>query len=70
MVWFFERSGEFIRCETREDDTGRWELVVVEASGAERVERFENGDELEDHIRRLHHGFQVSGWFGPHGHFI
>ena len=45
MVWFFERSGQFIRCETREDQAGVWELVVAEPEGTERIERFRNGTE-------------------------
>jgi hypothetical protein len=70
MVWFFERSGQFIRCETRDDQDGVWELVVAEPGRPERIERFGKGDELEDRIRELRRDFLTAGWGGPHGHFI
>jgi hypothetical protein len=69
MVWFFERSGQFIRCETRDGRNGRWELVVVDADGRERVEQFEDSSALDGRVRELECGFRATGWFGPHGRF-
>jgi hypothetical protein len=37
MVWFYERQGNFIRCETRTAPGGGFELVVIEPDGSERV---------------------------------
>ena len=39
MVWFYERHGTFIRCETRESPTAAFELVIINPDGTEKVER-------------------------------
>ena len=72
MVWFFERSGSFIRCETPDptQNPNRYELVIVDAGGNERVERFNNSDELEARRAELHIALQVDGWHGPFGRFL
>ena len=43
MVWFYERQGTFIRCETRTASSGSgFELVVIQPDGSERVEHFDD----------------------------
>ena len=43
MVWFYERQGTFIRCETRVASSGSgFELVVIQPDGSERVEHFDD----------------------------
>ena len=37
MIWFFEKKGQYVRCETRKGADGGYELVITEAGGAERV---------------------------------
>ncbi len=46
MVWFFERKGEYVRCETRKAADGAYELVVTAPDGPERVERFYDTAEM------------------------
>jgi hypothetical protein len=70
MVWFFERDGAFLRCETREVDMGTWELVLVDADGRECVERFADQGELVRRERALLEQLRSTGWCGPHGRLI
>jgi len=47
MVWFYERQGAFIRCETRAAASGiGFELVVIQPDGSERVEHFDDSATL------------------------
>jgi hypothetical protein len=69
IVWFFERNGRFVRCETCEGANGRWELLVLDADGVQRVERFEDDAALAARQRELEREFRGSGWFGPYGRF-
>ena len=67
MIWFFERQGKYVRCETRKTADGAYELVVLDADGAERVERFEDSSSLARRQVELEHSLTASGWTGPHG---
>jgi hypothetical protein len=71
MVWFYERQGTFIRCETR-TATSRsgFELVVIQPDGSERVEHFEDSSTLSRRQAELEHGFMHDGWTGPFGRTI
>ncbi len=71
VVWFFERNGVFVRFET--PDTARtpvYELVIVDADGTERVERFATSDELHRRQQQLQSTLCAEGWTGPHGRFL
>ena len=47
MVWFYERQGSFIRCETRNAAAGGgFELVIIQPDGSERVEHFDDSATL------------------------
>ena len=47
MVWFYERQGTFIRCETRDARAAAgFELVVIQPDGSERVEHFDDSATL------------------------
>jgi hypothetical protein len=67
MVSFFERRGQFIRCETYDRPDGAWQLLIVEADGTERIEEFATPDALDDRLREVEHDFKTCGWFGPYG---
>ena len=67
MIWFFEKKGEYVRCETRKADDGVYELVITDADGTERVERFEDSAELARRQVELERGYAEKGWTGPHG---
>ena len=67
MVSFFEQSGRFIRCETRDCSDGTFELLVINEDGHEQVERFEGAEALDVRLAELENHYQRSGWFGPYG---
>jgi hypothetical protein len=67
MIWFFERQGKYVRCETRKTADGAYELVVVDGDGVERVERFEDSSSLARRQVELEHMLTSDGWSGPHG---
>lgn len=71
MVWFYERQGAFIRCETR---TGRggvgFELVVFHPDGTEQVEHFDDSATLARRQAELESALVHDGWTGPFGRTI
>lgn len=67
MVWFYERQGTFIRCETRIAAAGGFELVVIEPDGSERVEHFEDSSTLSRRQAELENTLTDDGWAGPFG---
>lgn len=71
MVWFYERQGSFIRCETRNASEGHgFELVVIEPDGSERVEHFDDSATLARRQAELENTFRHDGWTGPFGRTI
>lgn len=71
MVFFFERGGQFIRCESRESPDGAsLELVIVYPDGREEIERFDDSEELNRRQRELERSLTSTGWFGPHGRIV
>ena len=67
MIWFFEKQGQYVRCETRKADDGVYELVVTEADGRERVERFDDSMSLAKRQVEIERSLTAQGWTGPHG---
>ena len=67
MIWFFEKKGQYVRCETRKADDGAYELVITDEHGAERVERFDDSASLAKRQVDLEHTLAADGWTGPHG---
>ncbi len=67
MIWFFEKSGEYIRCETSKTSEGLYELVITAPDGTERTERFEDPAEMARRQVELERGYVSAGWAGPHG---
>lgn len=67
MIWFFEKKGAYVRCETRKSDDGVYELVITAPDGTERVERFADSADLARRQVDLEHGYAADGWTGPHG---
>jgi len=67
MIWFFERQGKYVRCETRKTADGAYELVVADGDGTERVERFDDSAALAKRQVELEQRLTADGWTGPHG---
>jgi len=67
MIWFFERKGLYVRCETRKTTDGAYELVITKADGTEDVERFDDSATLAKRQVEIEQGLTSDGWTGPHG---
>lgn len=71
MVFFYERQGQFIRCESRPAETGfGYELAIIHPDGHEDIEHFDDTVELNRRQLELQSELTSSGWYGPHGRVI
>ena len=71
MVWFYERHGTFIRCETRDAASGAgYELLIIQPDGREAVERYADSAALERRQQELQSSLSHDGWQGPFGRTI
>jgi hypothetical protein len=71
MVWFYERHGTFIRCETRAlTPAAGFELLIIHPDGTETVERFTDSHTLERRQREIETTLTHDGWQGPFGRTI
>ena len=71
MIWFFERKGEHLRCEVRSQIEGdRYDLVITEPDGTERVETFSSSAELNKRSIELEKEWRSGGWDGPYMRFL
>jgi hypothetical protein len=71
MVWFYERHGAYIRCETRDAPDGNgFDLLILNPDGSERVEHFEDSASLTRRQQELESTLTVDGWSGPFGRTI
>lgn len=68
MVWFYERHGAFIRCESRAAASGvGFELVVIQPDGSEQVEYFDDSTSLMKRQAEIETSLTHDGWTGPFG---
>jgi len=66
VIWFYERRGEHMRCEIRQQVEGdRFALVVTLPDGTERVEMFDDSSALNRRSIELEHLLTGKGWKGP-----
>ncbi len=66
MIWFYERKGEHLRYEIRQQLEGdRFALVVMLPDGSERVELFEDSMTLNRRSVELEKLLREKGWTGP-----
>ena len=66
MIWFYERQGEHLRCEIRQQIEGdKFALVVTLPDGAERVETFDDSYALNRRSVELEKMLRDKGWNGP-----
>lgn len=65
VIYFFSKDHRFVQCEIY---PGRPHvLTVVDASGAERTERFHSGGDLHDRWTEVQQQLLAEGWSGPLG---
>jgi len=66
VIWFYERQGEHLRCEIRQQIEGdKFALVVTLPDGAERVEIFNDSYALNRRSVELEKMLREKGWNGP-----
>ena len=66
MLWIFERKGKQMRCEIRREGVGAgYEMIVTNADGSQRMERFEEPDELIKRSMDFQRELLESGWRQP-----
>ena len=66
MLWIFERKGEQMRCEIRREGVGAgYEMIVTSPDGSQRMERFEETNDLIKRTLDLQRELLESGWRQP-----
>ena len=66
MLWIFECKGEQMTCEIRREGVGAgYEMVVTNADGSQRMERFEETADLIKRTLDLQGELLESGWRQP-----
>ena len=66
VIWFYERRGEHLRCEIRQQVEGdRFALVVTLPDGTERTEWFDDSNGLTRRSLELEKMLREKGWNGP-----
>jgi hypothetical protein len=66
VIWFYERKGEHLRCEIRQQVEGdRFALVVTLPDGTERTEMFDDSYALNRRSMELARMLTEKGWNGP-----
>ena len=66
VIWFYERQGEHLRCEIRQQIEGdRFALVVTLPDGTERTEVFDDSYALNRRSLELEKMLNEKGWNGP-----
>jgi hypothetical protein len=68
VIWFYAKQGRHLRCEVRQRvDGDRFDLIVTDADGAERVEHLEDSASLTRRSQQLEAEWLTEGWDGPFG---
>jgi hypothetical protein len=68
MIFFFEKNGEYLRCDihTAPDGEG-YELVLINPDGTETAELHSSADAVFRRWTELQGTLKSEGWWGPHG---
>jgi hypothetical protein len=66
MMWIFERQDEQMRCEIRREGVGAgYEMIVTNADGSQRMERFEETGGLIKRTLEFQRELMETGWRQP-----
>jgi len=66
VFWWFEQAGRYVRCEIRFVSDG-YAFVVTGPDGVERIEEFNDSQQLSKRQAALERELAGKGWTGPHG---
>lgn len=67
MFYFFQRDGDFVRCEINGDDESGYRVTITEPGGSERDEIYPSSDAAHARWLELQEQYKSEGWWGPHG---
>jgi hypothetical protein len=68
VIWFYAKQGRHLRCEVRQlVDGDRFDLVITDADGSERVEHFDDSASVTRRSLQLEAEWLNEGWDGPFG---
>lgn len=68
MIWFYAKQGHHVRCEVRTTSDGdQFDLVITDADGSERVERYDDSASVTRRTLQLEAEWIRQGWDGPFG---
>jgi len=68
VIWFYAKQGRHLRCEVRQLAEGdRFDLVITDADGTERVEHFTDSASVTQRSLQLEAEWIHEGWDGPFG---
>ena len=69
MCYWYERGGNYIRCEVHRVDR-HFELVIVCPHGTTSIERYTNSEDVLNRQTALQQSLLGGGWNGPHGRHV
>jgi hypothetical protein len=68
VIWFYAKHGRHLRCEVRPlVDGDRFDLIITDADGSERIEHFDDSASLTRRSLQLEAEWLSEGWDGPFG---
>ena len=66
MLWIFQREGEQMTCEIRREGAGvGYEMIVTRPDGSQRMERFEETNDLIKRTLEFQRELMETGWRQP-----
>jgi len=66
VIWFYERKGQHLKCEIRQQVEGdRFALTVTLPDGTERTELFDDSGAINRRSVELEKMLTQKGWNGP-----
>lgn len=70
MIFFFERNGQYTRCELLPRADGAQELTVTSPDGGATTEVLTHSADVPRRILELREAMASRGWWGPVGREI
>ena len=68
MIFFFERDGQYLRCDIHAAPGGQgYELVMTHPDGSESREHHDSAETVYRRWNQLQGSLKDAGWWGPQG---